>query len=222
MSNQTEGIFAVSLVAIHNVITRGLKVSIESAGKFAGHGFADATEQAGFLNYVRALVSVLDGHHLTEDDVAFPYFRDKLPEAPFDLLSAQHREMVPLLGEIRTAVERCEKADQVEAGLRDMEAGLSWVDGMWHPHIQIEQEHLVEKAGALLSVEEQMNLVRLLGEHSQKHSGPPYLTVPFTLYNVPAQERTVFTKAMPAEVTGHLVPIVWKEQWASMAPFLLE
>jgi hemerythrin-like domain-containing protein len=222
MSNQTEGIFAASLVAIHNVITRGLKVSIESAGKFAARGFADATEQAGFLNYVRALVSVLDGHHITEDDIAFPYFRDKLPEAPFDLLSAQHQEMVPLLGQIRAAVERCEKPGQVEAGLRDMEAALRRVDAMWHPHIQIEQEHLVEKADALLSVEEQMSLVRSVGEHVQKHTGPPYLTVPFTLFNVPAQERAVFTEAMPPEVTGHLVPVVWKEQWASMAPFLLE
>jgi hemerythrin-like domain-containing protein len=222
MTNQTEGYIAANLMAIHDVITRGLKVSIESAGKFAAHGFADATEQAGFLNYVRALVSVLDGHHITEDDIAFPYFRDKLPKAPFDRLSAQHQEMVPLLGQIGAAVERCEKPGQVEAGLRDMEATLRRVDAMWHPHIQIEQEHLVEKADALLSVEEQLSLLRSVGEHVQKHTGPPYLTVPFTLYNVPAQEREVFTKGMPAEVTGHLVPVVWKEQWASMVPFLLE
>jgi hemerythrin-like domain-containing protein len=222
MSNQAQGYIGFSLTAIHHVITRGLEVSIESARRFAESGFRDGEEQAGFLNYIRALVSVLDGHHLTEDDVAFPYFRDKLPQTPFDLLIAQHQEMIPVLGEIKSAVERCEKEGQVEAGLGDIEAGLVKVDSIWHPHIQIEHEHIVEKVDAMLPIEEQVRLVKLFGEHSQKHSGPPYLTVPFTLYNMPAEERAIFAKEMPAEVTGHLVPVVWKEQWASMAPFLLE
>ncbi len=222
MSSQAEGVIGFSLTAIHNVITHGLEVSIENTRRFAERGFRDGEEQAGFLNYVRALASVLDGHHLTEDDVAFPYFRDKLPEAPFDLLMAQHQEMVPLLGVIKSAVERCEKEGQVEAGLRDIEAGLIKVDSIWHPHIQIEQEHLVEKADALLPVEEQLRLVRLFGEYSQKHSGPPYLAVPFMLYNLDKDERAVFAKDIPAEVTGHLVPVGGKEQWAAMAPFLLE
>ena len=222
MSSQPEGYIAINLVAIHNVITRALEVSIENARGFAERGFGNGSEQAGFLNYVRALVSVLDGHHLAEDDIAFPYLRDKLPETPFDLLIAQHQEMVPLLGEIKSAVERCEKEDQVEAGLRDLEAALGRVNGMWHPHIQIEQEHIIEKADAVLPVEEQVGLVRSVGEHVQKHTGPAYLTVPFTLYNLPPEERAVFAEAIPAEVTNHLVPVVWKEQWASMAPFLLE
>ncbi len=222
MSSQPEGYIGFSLTAIHDVITRALKVSIERVRGFAEHGFATADEQAGFLNYVRTLVAVLDGHHLTEDDVAFPYLRDKLPEAPIDLLIAQHQEMIPVLGEIKAAVERCEKEGQVEAGLRDIEAGLIKVDSIWHPHIQIEQEHIIEKADAVLPVEEQVRLVKLSGEHAQKHSGPPYLAVPFTLYNMETEERAIFAKEIPAEVTGHLVPVVWKEQWASMAPFLLE
>ena len=222
MSSQAQGYIGFSLTAIHNVITRGLKVSSESARGFAEHGFRDGEEKAGFLNYVRTLVAVLDGHHLTEDDVAFPYLRDKLPETPFDLLMAQHQKMIPVLGEIKSAVERCEKEGQVEAGLRDIEAGLIKVDSIWHPHIQIEQEYIIEKADAMLPVEEQVRLVKLSGEHAQQHSGPPYLAVPFTLYNMQKEERALFAKGMPAEVTGHLVPVVWKEQWASMAPFLLE
>ena len=221
MSGQTQGLIAINMVAIHNVITRGLEVSIENARGFAERGFGDGGEQTGFLNYVRALASTLDGHHLTEDDVVFPYFRDKLPETPFDLLSAQHREMIPVLGEIESAAERCEKEGQVKAGLTNLAVALDWMNDMWHPHIQIEQEHIVEKADALLPVEEQVRLVKLFGEHSQEHSGPAYLTVPFVLYNLSAEERAVFAKAIPAEVTGHLVPVVWKEQWASMAPFLL-
>jgi hemerythrin-like domain-containing protein len=222
MSGQPGGYLALSLIAIHDVITRGLEVSTERAQEFAAHGFRDEEEKAGFLNYVRTLVAVLEGHHLTEDDIAFPYLRDKLPEAPVDLLMAQHQMMIPVLGEIRSAVERCEKEAQVETGLSDMRAALNQVDGIWHPHIRIEQEHIIEKADAVLPVEEQVKLVQLAGEHSQQHSGPPYLAVPFLLYNLDKEERAVFARAMPAEVTDHLVPVVWKEQWASMAPFLLE
>ncbi len=222
MSSQPQGYIGFSLTAIHHVITRALEVSIERAREFAERGFQNGEEQAGFLTYVRALVNVLEGHHLTEDDVAFPYFRDKLPETPFALLIAQHQEMVPVLGEIKSAVERCEKEGRVEAGLRSIEAGLIKVDSIWHPHIQIEQEHIVEKADAMLPVEEQIRLVKLFGEYSQKHSGPPFLAVPFMLYNLPPEERAVFAEAIPAEVTNHLVPVVWKEQWAPMTPFLLE
>jgi hemerythrin-like domain-containing protein len=222
MSSQPESYLGFSLTAIHNVITRALEVSSERAREFAERGFRDGEEQTGFLNYVRTLALVLEGHHLTEDDIAFPYLRDKLPEAPFDLLMAQHQMMIPVLDEIRSAVERCEKEGQVEAGLKDLAAALDQVDGIWHPHIRLEHEHIIEKANATLPVEEQVKLVQLAGEHSQKHSGPPFLAVPFLLYNLDKEERAAFAKAMPAEVTNHLVPVVWKEQWASMAPFLLE
>ncbi len=222
MSSQPQGYVAFSMTAIHNVITRGLEISTERAQEFAARGFRDAEEKVGFLNYVRTLAAVLEGHHLTEDDVAFPQLRDKLPEAPFDLMIAQHQMMIPVLGEIRSAVERCEKEGEVEAGLKDLRVALNKIDGIWHPHIRLEQEHIVEKADAVLPAEEQLRLVQLAGEHSMKHAGPPYLAAPFTLYNLEKEERAIFAQGIPAEVTDHLVPVVWKEQWASMTPFLLE
>ena len=222
MTQQKESYIAVNLGAIHNVITRGLKVSIESVQGPAQRELEDEGRRAGFFNYVRTLVSVFTAHHVTEDEVAFPYFRDKLLGAPFDLLIAQHQEMIPILEEIKSAVERCEQEGRVGAGLRDLEAALGRVNDMWHPHIQIEQEHLIEKADALLPVEEQLGLVKLFREYSKQHSGPAYLAAPFILYNLAVEERERFAKEMPIEVTGHLVPVVWKEQWASMAPFLLK
>ncbi len=222
MASQPEGPVAFSMIAIHNVITRGLEVSTERAQEFAARGFRDAEEKVGFLNYARTLASVLEGHHLTEDDVAFPQLRDKLPETPFDQLITQHQMMIPVLGEIRSAVARCEKEGEVEAGLRDLRAALNKINGIWYPHIRIELEHIIEKVDAVLPVEEQARLAQVAGEHSMKLSGPPYLALPFTLYNMEKGERAIFAKAIPAEVTGHLVPVVWKDQWASMAPFLLE
>ena len=220
MSKQGSNI-AVSFLNIHSIITRALRVSIESVQGFSQRGFQDEGRREGFFNYIRALASVLNAHHLTEDEIAFPYFRDKLPEAPFDLLSATHQEIVHIVDEIKLAAEKCEKNDQVETELRNLEIALTRLNGMWHPHIQIETEQFIKKADALIPVEEQLRLLKLIGEHGQKHAVPPYLTVPFMLYNLPVEDRKVFSQGMPAEVIQNLVPVVWKEKWESMTPFLL-
>ena len=221
MSKQQESNIAVSFLNIHSIITRALRVSIDSVRGFSQSGFKSEGSREGFFNYIRALASVINAHHLTEDEIAFPYFRDKLPEAPFDSLNATHQEMVHILDEIKLAVEKGEKNDQLETELRNLENALTRMNDMWHPHIQIETEQFINKADALIPVEEQLRLVRLFGEHGQKHAVPPYLTVPFMLYNLPVEDRKVFSQGMPAEVLQHLVPVVWKEKWQSMTPFFL-
>jgi hypothetical protein len=52
-------------------------------------------------------------------------------------------------------------------------------------------------------------------------AGPPFLIVPFILYNIPADKRTMLTSQMPPQIIEQLVPINWKDQWAPMKPFLL-
>ena len=221
MSKQQEANIAVSFLNIHSIITRALRVSIDSVQGFSQSGFKSEASREGFFNYIRALASVINAHHLTEDEIAFPYFRDKLPEAPFDSLNATHQEMVQILGEIKVAVEKCEKNDQLATGLSNLESALTRLNDMWHPHIQIETDEFINKADALIPVEEQLRLVRLFGEHGQKNAVPPYLTVPFMLYNLDVEDRKVFSMGMPAEVLQNLVPVVWKEKWESMTPFLL-
>jgi hypothetical protein len=164
---------------------------------------------------------VVDSHHLTEDELVFPYFRDKLPAAPFDLLSSQHKLIVPILGEIRVAADKCGKEDQVGAALMDLGDALQRIDVIWHPHIRMEEEAIVDKADALLPVEEQLRLVKQWTEHGVAHIGSPFLTVPFMLYNLTPEVREAFAAGMPKEVTQNLVPVVWKEKWESMTPFLL-
>ena len=221
MSNQRESIIAVSFLHIHSIITRGLRVSIESVQGFSQRGFKDKASQEGFFNYIRALASVVNAHHLTEDEIAFPYFREKLPGAPFDILIENHKVMVQLLEEIKLAVEKAEKKDQLATELSNLESALTRLNDLWHPHIQIETDEFMNKADALIPVEEQLRLVKLFGEHGQKNAVPPYLTVPFMLYNLPVEDRKVFSQGMPAEVLQNLVPVVWKEKWESMTPFLL-
>jgi iron-sulfur cluster repair protein YtfE (RIC family) len=199
MSEQQESNIAVNFSTVHNIITRGLRVSIEGVQEVLQRGFPDEVNREGYFNYIRALASVLTAHHLTEDEIAFPYFREKLPEAPFDRLIDWHQVMVHLLDEIKLAAEKYEKNDQLETELRNLENALTRLNESWHPHILMETNEFISKADALIPVEEQLRLVRLFGEHGQRLALPPYLTVPFMLYNLPEEERKVFSQGMPPE-----------------------
>jgi hemerythrin-like domain-containing protein len=223
MSESLKPNVVASLFTIHKVITRALAVSIEKARTFSQRGFPDEATRRGFVDYVSALISVLHAHHLTEDDLAFPYFKDKLPDAPFDALTQQHREMVPVLGEIKRMVEAIEESSSLEGRLENLARALEKINERWHPHIQIEEEHFeLGKVAELLPVVEQMRLTKLYGKYSQEHSGPAHLTVPFILFNLPVETRDTMAKGMPAEVVERLVPVVWRGKWESMKPFLLE
>jgi hemerythrin-like domain-containing protein len=222
MTNSKESNISVSFLNIHNIITRGLRVSLESAQGILKCGFQGERTRAGFFNYVRSLSSVLNAHHLTEDDLAFPYFRDKLPEAPFDNWTYWHHKMVEILNEINLEMEKLEKKDDFETGLRNIENALARLNEGWPYHIQPETDEFINKADALVPVEEQLRLVRLFAEYVLKHALPHYLTVPFMLYNLPVEDRQVFSQWIPAEGVLNLVPTSWKEKWESMTPFLLE
>jgi hemerythrin-like domain-containing protein len=221
MAKQQDSNIAVSFFNIHKIITRGLGISQESVQRILQDDFQGKADHEGFFNYIRALTSVLNAHHLTEDELAFPYFRNKLPEAPFDMLTRWHHEMVQLLDEINLAVENFKKNDGDDSELRNIEKALAQLNEMWPAHIQIETDEFINKADALIPVEEQLRLIKLFAEHGQKNSYPPYLTIPFLLYNLPLEDRKVFSKGMPEEILQNLVPIVWKEKWESMTPFLL-
>ena len=57
--------------------------------------------------------------------------------------------------------------------------------------------------------------------HSAAHAQPAPWAVPFLLYNLEMEDRAHFLSVMPAELTQQLVPVVWKDEWAAMKPFLL-
>ena len=124
MSTKQVTNIAVSFLNIHNIITRGLRVSLESTQGLLQQGFQDEEDREGFFNYVRSLTSVMNAHHLTEDDIAFPYFRDKLPKVPFDDWTYWHGKMAEMLEEINLAVEKCEKEDEFDTELSKVENAL--------------------------------------------------------------------------------------------------
>jgi len=221
MSEKQETNIAASFYKIHNIITRGLRVSLESTRGILQAGFQGERNREGFFNYIRSLTSVMNAHHLTEDDIAFPYFRDKLPEAPFDDWTYWHGKMSEDLDEINLAVEKCEKKDEFETELRNIENVLARLNEGWPYHIQPETDEFINKADALVPVEEQLRLVRQFSEYVLENANPPYLTVPFMLHNLPVEDRQVFSQWIPAEGILNLVPVAWKEKWSSMGPYLL-
>jgi len=221
MPDQTECNVAASFENIHSIITRGLQVSTENVQEVLQHGFQNEGRRKGLFNYVRALSSVVNAHHLTEDEVAFPYFRDKLPEVSFDGFTYFHGVMVGVLGEINQALEICEKIDRPGTEFSSLEDPLVRLSEMWPVHIQYEASDFISKADALISVEEQLKLVGRMAEHDLKNAGPHPLTVPFMLYNLHEENRAIFSQGMPLEFVQESVPVVWKAQWESMAPYLL-
>ena len=212
----------VNLILIHLSITRALQVTAERSASFAQDGFPDPGVGAGFIDYARTLVSVVDAHHLVEEEVYFPYLQKILPAAPYTLLLAEHQVIIPILAEMRTAIERIAGGDARSQGLGELHQAATRLIRGWHLHIQKEEQYFsVDALAGLMDVDEHVRLNQEVSAHSLAHAGPTYLVAPFLLYNLEPVERARFAQEMPAAVVQELVPNVWREQWAPMRPFLL-
>ena len=204
---------------IHQIITRALNVAREQSAEYARTGFPSVIAEAGFARYLQSLVAVLEGHHLSEDALAFPFIRDRLPDAPYDRLEHEHRAMSDIVAGLRAATSDIGADGR---GLDRVHGALSRILEMWGPHIQAEEQHFsLDALARVLEPEEHERLEHMLTEFAQMHAGPDYLVVPFMLYNLPPSEREALARRLPPIITDHLVPVAWAEQWAPMKPFLL-
>ena len=210
--------FAADLVRIHRVITRGLEVSIRHSGTPL-----DPAAVPGFVSYAQTTAWVLHGHHISEDQVAFPFFRQKQIDAPYLLLVAEHGQMQAILNELTPALDRLAGEPGSAESLAVVHRAFIRLAGIWYPHIQREEELMTAQAiAAAISLEEQISLAQQFAQKGQENSGPAYMAVPFVLYNLSPEDRAGMLRMMSPEVTQHLVPVVWKDQWAPMQPFLLD
>lgn len=209
------------LLRIHAVVSRGLNVALERSLAYA-HGEPSNPELLlGLADYVQAFVSVLHGHHTAEDEIAFPAIRDRFPDAPWSLFLEEHRAALPILAELEKCGARLREAPSAE-NCRPLAETLERLAILWSPHYTREEALLTESAvGALVTRDEQDALVAKLGEHSREHTGPDHLVLPFLLYNLEGNERLAMSALLPPIVSEQLVPVVWKERWAAMKPFLL-
>jgi hemerythrin-like domain-containing protein len=222
MLNNSKPNVGAIMVFLHRAITRGMDMTIDRSAAFAQKGFPDAAAREGFETYVRTLASVINAHHIGEDDVVFPYLKSKLPEAPYDILSANHREMDVLLNEIQLTVEAMADQAQTVDSLNSLNRVVTRLAEIWHPHIGKEQIYLydVEKTETLMNPDEHIKLISETSQHSMQQGDPAFL-VPFILYNLQPDERANLSQVMPPVMIQELIPGVWKQKWEPMRPFML-
>ena len=204
------------LLNIHKIISRGLNVSIRKCDGYLGSNGIPSGESEGFTKYIKTLRWVTHAHHLSEDELVFPFFKDRI-EAPFDNLLEDHKNMSVIL-------------DRIDSLLPDLSSGnfnrlrevLGELDDLWGDHIRIEEEHFKPlEVNSSVSLTEQAALVAKLGEHGVRNSGPGPLAVPFMIYNLEPEDRRIFLSHFPWIVRKILIPFVWRKEWKPMIPFLL-
>jgi hemerythrin-like domain-containing protein len=209
-----------SLIRIHRVITRALKIAHEKAENYQRDGFPADSIRQGYALFLRSLVQVLRAHHRSEDEVVFPFLEQKQVEAAYHELVMDHRTFDSFLYDVEALIPKVEEGDT--SVLSALEDALSKVNALWHPHIAKEEMEMLAAALQVLSIEEEQELNMLVAKHVQEHGGSPELAVPFTLYNLSADDRALFARDFPPEVVNQLVPGPWKEKWGLMQPFLLD
>lgn len=205
------------LVRIHKVITRALDVSIQNT---TGADL-DEGQREGFVLYVRSLVILLHAHHNSEDELAFPFLKTRIPDGPFDQLVQQHAEMITYLDLIEHWLESGPDAWHADA-LSKLNTTLSDLNALWHTHITLEEDTVgPESSQQYLTPEENEQLGKQLTEYGQAHSQPSEVLMPFVVYNLSDTDREDFFKVLPPMVTQELIPGAWKAAWEPMTPFLL-
>jgi hypothetical protein len=221
MEEPTHVNFGRALLAIHRCITRGL----ETAGRQSraqAESASPAPAPLGLVDYVTSLATVLHGHHLVEDELGFPYLRERLPGVPYDMLIYQHGLIEPRLEEIRAQLGQAGAAPGRAGPWQGIAEAVAGLLELWHPHIRIEETNFTPEAmDAAASVEEQDWLLAEVGRFNQEHLFPPELVVPFTLHNLEPADRAILAQTMPPVMAQQLVPVVWRPLWEPMAPYLL-
>jgi hemerythrin-like domain-containing protein len=204
------------LLLIHKIITRGLTVCLQKCDEYLENKGVPTSEAAGFTTFISTLTNVTHAHHLSEDEISFPYFREYI-EAPFDRLKEDHQDISHILDRIGRNLQNL-TTDEI-TGLLDT---LKEFQAIWVPHIQLEEENFTaQKVQDKVSLKDQIAIAKKMGAHGSRNSGPGPLALPFLFYNLEGMDRETFMKSFPMLVRKLLVPVIWKSQWKPMSPFLL-
>jgi hemerythrin-like domain-containing protein len=204
------------LLRMHKVISRALNVCIQKCDDYLRKQGVPPEEAAGFHMYVRTLKWITHSHHLTEDDIAFPYLRDKL-EAPYARLGDDHQAIARILGKLDACL-----LEISSGGVSKLREVLGEFDKLWGPHIKIEEEHFTaDTLKPVVGMQEQVDLTVRSEEHGKKNAGPGPLALPFLIYNLEGTDRELFLMRLPWIVRKILVPFIFRGKWAPMSPFLL-
>jgi hemerythrin-like domain-containing protein len=213
----------VSLVLIHRVITRGMEVGRRNAARFARDGYAGPEVGVGFALYLRTLAGLLHQHHSAEDEIAFPFLRERLPGLPLETLIAEHEQMAAVLEEMAPLLDTLKGQAGEGAALEATGEALARLAKIWPGHIDVEETIIsMRRLGTVASAKELAAWLASMGQHRPAGAAPDPVALPFILYNLSPEDRAIMAKNLPPVITQELVPGPWREQWAPMKPFLLD
>jgi hemerythrin-like domain-containing protein len=201
------------LVRIHRLITRALVVSTDYSESLAEGLSMDESTHEGFISYLQTFVKVVHHHHTLEDELFFPFFRDRMPDVPFDTFASVHDAIKGMLEEMGNGIDALAAGTEVVQVSRRLNELLKGMAERWHPHIQSEEINFTqERIEAVASIEELLKIRDDIGKYNQEHSQPMELVVPFLIYNLQPEDRAIFSQAIPAFVVNDLVPGEWREK----------
>jgi hypothetical protein len=131
--------------------------------------------------------------------------------------------MDSVLKEIQVTVNIMAVQPQGGEPLKNLNIAVKRISEIWHPHIAIELFNIYEskRTEDVMSAEEQIKLMTDAAMYSTKEGDPGYL-IPFILYNLQADERAYMEHTLPAPILKELIPVVWKNKWEPMKPFLID
>lgn len=223
MNTDSNSILGSVMLLFHNAITRGLDVSKKQIANILESNNPKAAITASFETYLRTFVWVLISHHSTEDDVVFPPLKPLIKDAPYDTLASDHIKMGHLLNKLQDNLEGLTGQTQPKEPLNQLNNIVSELTDIWFPHIDTETRFFFGngKIEAVMTVEEQMDLLRKASQHVPPQ-GTQSMILPFVYYNLIPEERLQLGKSMPPELTQKLIPTVWKNEWFVMQPFFLD
>lgn len=148
MSNLSQPNIGEDFIRFHRIITRGLEVGIRNINQFLERGSIERENREGFLNYVEAFSSFLDGHHKVENQKLFPYFKPLVPDVPYVQLMKEHKVVESSLQEINSGLDSLRSKKDEISSLHKLQSNFVKIDDLWHPHIQIEETQLFQKVGS--------------------------------------------------------------------------
>lgn len=218
MSAETARNIGSDLIRVHKVISRAITIS----SQYSQSPGPEPVLREGFRSYERALGIFLNSHHVGEDDIAFPYIEKKAPNAAFNQLREEHRQIVVLLNAVNDWVNK-DGAAWEAASLAKLNKTITDLKKIWYQHIALEEQMIgPEGIERLLTAEENAQLGEQIGIYAQQYSQPAELVLPFMLLNMPPEDRAIMVQGMPPTIMEQLIPHAWKATWAPMQPFLLD
>lgn len=222
MVDENQGDVGTDIIRFHRIITRSLEIVIQNVNRYLEIEAIEESEREGFLKYIQVFSTVMNAHHVLENERVFPYFRDKLPDAPYERLMTQHEWVKTSLSEIGEGINNLKSNIDELDSLNSLKTSLRNIEKIWRPHIRIEEEQIYGCVGSLnISLEENNRLKEEFFQYILEYAEPENLVVPFVLYNLSPEDRAIQTQQLPERVTKH-IDTDWKDEWVSMQLFLLE